>query len=307
MQSPIRFLMDAHLENSIVNIAPERKAELNSFLGGFSLIYSGKRKWGFSADSLKKEISVSRGSVELLWCASLSHFVYYEHFFQGKLYNQPTVIDPNSDPRVFNALKLLHWAINNQKIGNEDDDWPPILPCPQQSALKKSDENVADELCLVSCAFILHHELAHLRLNHSADVDDALSLMQEKEADIAAAEWLLDGIDEDTPLFTKRMFGIVQAGLTTTALGLCVGNLGGKRHPFSYDRLSSLINRFMPDNVDIIKSFVFAVLNLHFQYSGRELKRTGFQDQEEALEYICNELADEMKRRKSEDVKSVKP
>jgi hypothetical protein len=62
--------------------------------------------------------------------------------------------------------------------------------------------------------------------------------------DIAAAEWMLDGIVGEDKKFVKRMLGIVQAFLLVTAFGLYRGNLGGKSHPFSYDRLTSMLDRF---------------------------------------------------------------
>jgi hypothetical protein len=291
--------MAYHLPNSVFAIAPERRGEFDTALNDFDLIYEPQRKWKFCAhpERTPPEVRVSRGAVELIWCASLAHFLFYTRMIQRKKFHQPTEIDPHSEPAVNNALLLLSWAIKCQKENDEADDWPTGLPCPLQSPPREADESVADELCLVSCAYFLHHELAHIRLHHSSGVNNALSLSQEKEADIAAAEWVLDGIDVDSPMFVKRMLGIVQGFLLTTAMGLYGGNLGGNSHPFSYDRLTSLLNRFLGKANHVTKGIAFAVLNLHFSNSGRKLTRQVFADPEEALEALCNQLANEVHAR----------
>ena len=310
MQSPIRHLMADNLATSVFTIAPERQAEFDASLNGFDLIYVNQRRWKFCAhpEPERREVFVSRGAVELIWCASLAHFLFYTRLIQGKKFDRPAEIDPHSDAAVGNALLLLSWAIKCQKEHDEADNWPPGLPCPLQSPPSESDENVADELCLVSCAYFLHHELAHIRNKHVSIAQQqlenpemaALSLSQEKEADIAAAEWVLDGIGVESPMFVKRMLGIVQGFLLTTAMGLYGGNLGGKSHPFSYDRLTSLVNRFLGDSNHVAKGFAFAVLDLHFQNSGRTLRKQAFADPEEALEALCNQLADEVHARATE-------
>jgi len=305
--------MADHLPNSVFTIAPERQTEFDTALNDFDLIYVNQRRWKFCAypERTPREVWVSRGAVELIWCSSLAHFLFYTRLIQGKKFTRPVEIDPHSDPAVSKALILLRWAIDCQLKNDEGDNWPPDLPCPLQSPPKQSDENVADELCLVSCAYFLHHELAHIRLRHIGISEEqlknsqmaALSLSQERDADIAAADWVLDGINADSGLFVKRMLGIVQGFLLTTAMGLYGRNLGGNSHPFSYDRLTSLLNRFLGNANHITKGMAFAVLDLHFQNSGRTLNKQVFADPEEALEALCNQLADEVHARATEGCK----
>ena len=309
MQSPIRHVMGDNLAASIFTIAPEREAEFDTALNNFDLIYTGQRRWKLCAYPKRtpREVWISRGAVELIWCASLAHFLFYTRFIQRKKFDQPTEIDPHADPDVSKALYLLRWAIKCQKDEDESDDWPAGLPCPLQSPPKESDENVADELCLVTCAYFLHLELAHIRSGHASFTEEelknpevsALSIQQEKEADIAAAEWVLDGIDTQSPMFVKRMLGIVQGFLLTTAMGLYGGSLGGRTHPFTYDRLSSLLNRFLGKHEHVAEGFAFAVLDLHFQNSGKNLTKQAFDSPKNALEAICNQLAHEEAARRN--------
>jgi hypothetical protein len=295
--------------NSVFTIAPERQAEFDISLDDFDLIFVSERRWKFCAypERTPPEIWVSRGAVELMWCASLAHFLFYTRLIQGNRFDQPTEIDPQADPGVRNSMQLLRWAIHCQLNHDEFDNWPPDLPRPLQVPPRESDENVADELCLVSCAYFLHHELAHIRLDHATFTEEELenpelaelSIAQEKEADIAAAEWVLGGIDVESPMFVKRMLGIVQGFLLTTSMGLYGGNLGGRTHPFSYDRLTSLLDRFLGDAPHITKGIAFAVLDLHFQNSGRTLTRQAFADPEEALDALCTQLAEEVRARRT--------
>jgi hypothetical protein len=302
--------MADHLPNSIFTIAPERQAEFDTALNNFDLIFVSERRWKFCAypERTPREIWVSRGAVELIWSASLAHFLFYTRMIQRKKFDQPTEIDPHSDHTVSNALLLLRWAIDCQLKNDEGDNWPTGLPFPLQSPPRESEENVADELCLVTGAFLLHHELAHIRGGHATFTKEqlqdpkiaAISVAQEKEADIAAAEWVLDGVDVESRMFVKRMLGIVQGFLLTTAMGLYGGHLGGKTHPFSYDRLTNMLSRFLGNANHVTKGIAFAVLDLHFNNSGRQLTKQAFADPEEALEALCDQLAHEVHARATE-------
>lgn len=293
MKSPIRHVME-HLSGTPFSIAGERQAQFDTELGNFDLIYLPDRPWVFCAKPVTREIFVSRGAIELLWCSSLASFLFYTTAVAGRRFDAPGEIDLRSDPRLRAALDLLRWAMQCQNSGDLLDNWPPGLPQPLLNPTPLSDENVADELTLAAAGFLLHHELAHVRYGHRPDVADALSIEQEKEADIAAAEWVLDGLhDRDDGRFTKRMLGIVNAYLVTNSCGLHFAGLGAKRHPFSYDRLSTLLDRFLGGEDHVSRGYAWAVLSLHFQVSGRKLKKQQFADFREALEAICDQLAEE--------------
>jgi hypothetical protein len=284
------------LPHSIFTIAPEREGEFDTSLNDYALIFSDDRKWKFCADPDPKarNIYVSRGAIELIWCASLAHYCFYKSALAGKEFKEAGELNPNDDPKTCAALKLLRWALCVQLEDNTPSAWPKDWPRPLESPPLGSDENIADEICLVACAYLLHHELAHIRIfGHSASVDDEISIAQEKEADIAAGEWILDRVDDDGR-FSKRILGVTQALLLTTVYGLYGGCLGGKRHPFSYDRLTSILSRFLGHDPHVAKTFAFGILSLHFQNSRRNMVKNAFDEFEDALEAICDQLADEV-------------
>lgn len=304
MKSPVRHIMQEHLGNSIFTISPERSAEFAASLGDFRLIYNNERRWIFHADPIRKEISVSRGAIELVWCASLAHYLYYTKLFQGKKHDAEHEIDIHKVPEVSDAFKLLRWAIVCQLNNNSNDDWPEGLPLPVPCPEKESNENVADELTLVACAFLLHHELAHINLRHrgftKSDLQDSslrhLCLDQEKDADATAAEWVLGGITPSIPAFVKRILGITQALLILNMIGLYRGSLGGFSHPFSYDRLDSRLKGALGAQSHVAKGFAFSILDLHYQNTGRKMQQTKFDTPEEALEHLCDMLAKEFSK-----------
>lgn len=305
MRSPIRFLMKAKLPDSIFRIAPEREAEFNKALGDFNLVFKDESKWIFGADPKEKTILVSRGAVELIWCASLAHYLFYFHFIQHKSFDKPTLIDPHSHPGVDKALNLLNWALDNYFHPEKAVEWPADLPAPVEDPDPESDVAVADELCLVSCAFMLHHELAHLCRGHVPTNDKEWSLDQEKEADNDAVDWVLSLVPINSPFFKKRILGVAGATLLTTALSLYRTNLGGGTHPFPYDRLSSQLNRFLGKDPHTAKAMAFAVLDLHFRNSKRGWDGGPFKSWGDALEALCDRLAAEAHGKVGRDGKKI--
>lgn len=299
--------MREKLSNSIFLIAPEREREFNRTLGDFDLAYKDKSEWIFAADPKKKTIFVSRGAVELIWCASLAHFLFYYHFIQGKSFHEPTQIDPHSHPDVDKALQLLNWALGNHFHAENQVEWPADLPAPVETPNPESNEAVADELCLVTCAVMLHHELAHIIHEHIPTREKGWSLDQEKEADNDAVDWVLGLVSIDNPMFKKRILGIVQATALTAALSLYRNHMGGGTHPFTYDRVSSQLNRFLGQDPHTAKDMAFAVLDLHFRNSKRGWTQGGgpFKTSEEALEALCDRLADEAHGRVDRDGKKI--
>jgi len=79
----------------------------------------------------------------------------------------------------------------------------------------------------MAAAYALHHELAYIRLRHSTPC----TVDQEREADYAAAEWVLDAVEADTDQFRKRALGVSVALLYLVSSGVYTGQHDGKTHP----------------------------------------------------------------------------
>lgn len=58
--------------------------------------------------------------------------------------------------------------------------------------------------------------------------------------------------------------------------------------------ISAVLHRFLGRDDHLGMAFAWGILSLHFQASGRTLKKTEFEDFHEALEAVCDELAQEV-------------
>ena len=291
MRSPIRHIL-AHLDQTPFTVAPEREHEFDTELNDFKLIVVPQRKWKFCAEAPKREIWVSRGAVEVIWAASIANVAFYKHAVAGKRFDRPGEIDLQADAKIAVPLNTLCWALRCQTSGDESDDWPEELMQPVQDPPHASDLHLADEFCRGTCGFMLHHELAHIRGGHTGLVPDDVSLSQGKEADIAAAEWVLDGLAGARDMrFTKRILSIVNSMLLLNIYGFARAKLGGRRHPFNYDRLMMPIHRFLGREEHIAESYAFAVLSLYMQVTGRAAQTGQFDTFRAALENLCDQLS----------------
>jgi hypothetical protein len=178
---------------------------------------------------------------------------------QGKKIIQKTEINLHEDLEVKNAMRLLKW-IYESWLNNENTPWPDDLPKPIENPRKGIMENVADELCLCSIAYLIHHELAHIRLHHSGGSNIDI----EKEADAEATDWLLNhSLDEWDYKFIKRALGIAVAFEVLTARGIYTRKFGGITHPYSYDRLFQNLDKYINDPQHIVWALIASTLKLH--------------------------------------------
>ena len=146
--------------------------------------------------------------------------------------------------------------------------WPATLLRPRENCERGSAENAADELALCATAYVIHHELAHHRLGHVATQYGPSSIEQERDADYAAAEWILGKLSTTDPRFTKRALGVATALSLLTAHGIHTGHHGGETHPRSFDRLVNTLGQVLSDDYDRVWGFVVGIVNLHLNGVG---------------------------------------
>lgn len=276
MTSPIAFL-DRHVLMSMRNVAPEKEAELEAAFNkhgiSFEIDTADHRK-GFSADLARKVIIVRRPRLERLWATAFAYYRFYREVSQQKQ-NDVSIreIDLTSTEALCEAGRLLKWAVEADiQIANGEAPapWPDDLPRPSDSDEKLSDENCATELFLAATGFTLHHELAHITLDHQPynALDSVDAIRQEKDADFAAADWLLDGLDDESDFrFQKRALGVCLGLVSLASLHFHVylGPASTETHPPAYDRLFQVVSRHVADPGNLPWAFVMTVLSLHLQ------------------------------------------
>ena len=164
MKSPAKYVME-HIHEAIINIAPEREREFKDAYPDLEIEYIDDNKWICNADSSNKHIKLSRRVVEILWCAAYSYLTIYTMLSQKEKNGQKMEIVFGEDENANSAAKLLKWAFESW-LNPNDLQWPEDLPRPRDNPKNGSMENVADEFCLCAVAYLMHHELAHIRLRH---------------------------------------------------------------------------------------------------------------------------------------------
>lgn len=258
MKSPIRFVMN-HIHEAIVNIAPENKKRFEEEYPNFTIEYVDSKMWVLDVDTNNNLIKISRKVVEIFWAVSYGYITFYTKVVQKKMVIKKTVVNLYEIKEVREAMQLLKWVYESW-INNDDDDWPDNLPKPIENPQKGTMEKVSDELSLSAIAYVMHHELSHIRLKH----EGGSNIENEKEADNEATDWILNhSLDEWDDMFVKRSIGIAIAFEVLTAKGIYTGNFGGVTHPFTYDRLYNTLVRYITDPNHIVWALVASTLKLH--------------------------------------------
>lgn len=287
MKSPARYVF-RYLHLAIVNLAAERKVEFDSELDSFTLRYCDSHLWKLDVDVRNRTIQISRKVVEVLWASSYAYFVIYNDVIRHQDLTKQIVLDLTGDERVRQSCELLRWAFESW-LNNSDAEWPSDLPMPVETPTKNSDEYVADELSLGGLAFMLHHELAHIRLGHCGDS----VVEKEREADYAAIDWVFEKTDQSESNIIKKKALCCAEGLAVLcAYGVHSGSFGGYTHPPSYDRLVHGLARALDnDPCHLAWFFVSTILSLHMTNAGITLPDRAYDSPYDYVEDMANQLS----------------
>ena len=308
--SPTRHVM-RHVPNAMRAVAPERTAELRDLWKrlGLNLTMLADEHWVCHHDERTHEIRISLGTMTVLWCFSHAYVVLHDRVFKEWLGDEKKQIDLTSDPVVSAAMRLLGWALANWTSKADRCEqgwttrWPEGCPAPVAEPVHGSYENVADELALVAVAFLVHHEIAHARLQHTRRVDDIETLQEEQDADATAVAWLLKGLEHDSSFFVKRALGIATALSAATALGIHSRYYDGDTHPRHFDRLIHALDPYIPVKDHKVWQFIIVALKLHMDHVGIKVLKPEFESGRDCFEAYLDHLAedDANERRKREE------
>jgi len=284
-----------NIHNAIVNVAPEKIKQFESELKDFTIEYIDVNKWICKVKPDKRFIKLSRLVVEIQWAAAYSYIMLYTKVTPGIKPSTKKIVSLTEDAEVAKAMKLLKWAYENMIINGKNSPWPSDLPQPIENNFNnQSMEKIADEMCLVAIASIIHHELAHIRLGHTSNS----SIEEEKYADYEMADWILNhNLDINDMHFIKRSLGIAIAFETAIAYGIYTKQYGGTSHPPSYDRLINTLRPYIMDDNHVVWSVIAVSTKLHIDH--RKLLTP---DIEYNTFYECiNQYADILSRAENSD------
>jgi len=286
MRSPARHVFQ-YLHLAIVNLALERNNEFDHELGSFTLIYDDTHLWKLNVNVDSREIRISRKVVEVLWASVYAYFVVYNDVIR---YQDPTkqgLVDLTTNDRTSKSCKLLRWAFES-RINESKDEWPDDLPMPTAIPEPESEEHVANEFALGAIAFMLHHELSHIRLGHQppSNIED------EREADAVALDWVFSKADYSNERLIQKKALCCAVGLADLcAFGIHTGYFNGVDHPASYDRLVYGLRRVIEDDCHVSWFFVSAILSLHMTNAGYSMPTTVYDTPYAYVEDIANQLS----------------
>ena len=288
-------------------VAPERRSEVLKYINKNDvrvIVDENTDRILFQADGKDQRIMVGLKCLARLWATAFAYFRIYTDVAAAKLAN-PKIRerDLRSSERMRQASEVLKWAIETDvalkwkavtglSFGSPRDSFPIGLPQPFAEAEYASDQHVADELSLMALGYILHHELAHLRLGH-VPKEGVDSIVQEKDADREAANWLLDGLDDEwTPMFVKRALGVAIGLSWLASLNVYVGSAASETHPPAYDRLYQVLEQHVEDGGHPVWAMVSLILSLHLQNQQLSFgESVEFGSFKEATNYYVDQIA----------------
>lgn len=269
-RSPILFLQTT-IASSVYNIAPERSAELAAIVRShdLALVPTDDRGFSIRVNTQSGDVTVPIAAMEYLWTCAHAFMVFYDEYGVAQRRGDEQ-FDIAQAPRGRDAVTLFNWAIKNLKNSGVDR-WPDDLPRPEASPTPKSDVHIANEAFLSAIGWILHHEIAHKRLNHPTLTISTL-LTEERRADQEATAWILDQVDNEK-MRRKRTLGIVIAILAIQASELMTENHQKvDTHPKPHQRLADCLYQYTIDENDEV--LAVAAANLQILLSQKEASET---------------------------------
>ena len=255
------------VEASILNIAPEKVALLREAFDKNqpSFEWPDREAKLPSVDPNTGTINIPPAAAELIWAAAHQYWVIYTEYVEDQKAGKDE-FDMTANQRRGNAQLAFASALNHFKKPTS----PRIseLPAPCDKAVTNSDIHVANELFLTAIAWILHHEVAHLRCNHPAI--SAISRDEEKEADLEATDWIFS-TECTAEEQKKRALGMCVAILVITSLDLESGTFNDASHPKAFDRFDYCLDAVRLEDDHVAYSFSVLMIRLHLATGKHDL------------------------------------
>jgi hypothetical protein len=224
---------------SLHNVAPERADEVLAILGQYEvrLVIDQDLERVFRARITdgRRDLRCSIYGAEVVWAASLAYVTVHKQFKE----NVGESIRYADHFATRWVPLLLDFAFNRRIARRSKEPWPGDLPTPRFPVDGQEVDVVplATHLWLMALAWILHHELTHIRLGHldrgDARIDDEIA------ADEGATDWLLQGV-RDPNAQLVRSLGIAIAVVTLAGFSLHRGMRsvqGNRSHPPAGERI----------------------------------------------------------------------
>lgn len=213
MSDPILSLDNA-IHECMFRISPGKIEQLLEFVDehGLAIVFTRDRGFAIRVNLDTHEIKLPISALNYIWCATYMFYSLYQAYVEAQE-SGVRALD-TATTRASVGIDLFNWAEGALTSG--DTEWPADLPKPSLQHEQGDAVHFTNEVFLCALAWILHHERAHVELEHSS-AHKSITLRQESEADESATNWILSdcGSDEERQ---KRAFGIATATLAMALL-----------------------------------------------------------------------------------------
>lgn len=254
-------------------MVPEKADQVQAILTDLGVTFhvrEDEERIFFRADSQGKQILVGLKCLARLWIHAFSHFTIFSDLVALKERAPDATLDLRSTDRLRKAAHLLKWAVkaDMQVRMTTYRGMTAALSLPPEVESVFSEKAFvlhkkhADNHAFAALAFILYHELSHIRLNHVSEKGLA-SPEQEKIADREAAEWMLDSDQLSDNDRLKRRLGIAIGLGWLISLNVYIGRPENSTHPPAWDRLYQVLDQYIENDNDMAWVFTAAMLNTH--------------------------------------------
>lgn len=249
---------------SIHDIAPEKVSELIPIVQHHNVHFVMDQ----NTDGLFRarptnvgcDVCCSVFGAEIVWAAAYSYVVSHRQLkeFGGN------EIKFAENPRTAALPGLLEFGFDRRYGRRLTEPWPSYLPAPRVNRQNGTGDDVtlATRLWLCALAWILHHELAHVRLGHLDKPDSEIN--DEVEADAAATEWLIGGVLDPTVRLIRSL-GIAIALVAIAGFGLHRNqrSVGKRTYPPAGERILRAFSHSAFDSDHRAQEFACVALKIH--------------------------------------------
>ncbi|MFW1969294.1 phage exclusion protein Lit family protein [Acinetobacter guillouiae] len=264
---PIRFL-DNSVSKVVFQISEENSLQLYEFTNkkDVSIEFSEENKFIFKVDIDENKIILPTIALERLWCACYTFYNVYIQYVSASE-REDVLFEIGSNDDLKESIILYNWSFD-QVTKEQKFEWPLDNIRPDLSETKNDIINITNELYLVSLAWIMHHELAHLKLDHTSGLSNNEIYRQEEiAADKMATDHILSNVT-DIKILQKRGLGVAIATLLLTSHDILNNKFHVPNYPHSYQRLYDSISVYFKDPDDLIYAFITVNLHLNMTIAG---------------------------------------
>jgi hypothetical protein len=263
----------------LLQATPEKRDELEQHLQGVSFVEDkGTERISFGTIAAWKLVRVPKRCQSRLWAQCYAYFCNFAAFVANWDGLSPQTRYDLSESDLKKAGEMLEWATNvdvsvrvQRRAGRpiEVEAVPNDMPVPISGQAPEFVQHHAEQVFLHAFAFILHHELSHIRLGH-AGTKGEVPIEEEFDADRAAIEFMVSTPNLSEHDYLLRHLGIAIALLWFTTIDF-FERYEKRAHPPSWERLYRALEPSLEDECNAIWGFVALALRLHFRRVGISL------------------------------------